>query len=67
MLDLDAIVGLGKIGTVWGGLLTVLGVVEHLGYYLGTCLGHWDEGMVVFKWGNMLGEQDFKGNGVGND
>ena len=38
------------------------------GYYLGTCLDYWGEGMVLFKQGNMLGElEHFKGNAMGND
>ena len=68
MLDLDAIERLGQVGTVWGRLLIVWGSVECLGHYLGTCLGHWAEGVVVFKWRNMLEEiEHFMGNGVGND
>ena len=50
--------------TVWGRLETL----EHLGYYLGTCFGHWGEGMEVFDWGNMLGElEHFRGDSMGNN
>ena len=68
MLGLDVIVGLGLGGTVRGRQLIAWEVLEHLGIYLGDLFRTLGEGMVVFKWGNMLGDlEHFMDNDVGND
>ena len=46
MLDLDAIVVVGVMGTVWEDNLLC-------GECLGTCLGYWGEGMDVLKVGKI--------------